>query len=114
MKAAVMSAAAVDFAHKALHLLQRVAQHQNIISRQQQGSDFGKFAHRRSVRIGHDLTESVHGHVEVVHPFPLPAVDLEADRLQLIVRKSFTVFFCKPEGEGLFVGRGEAPQARDI
>lgn len=114
VEAAVVSAAAVDFAHQPLHLLQWVAQHQNVVSSQQQGGDFGEFAHRWSVRIGHDLPEPVHGHVEVVHPFPLAAVDFEADRLQFALWKEFTVFLGQPEGEGLLVGGGEAAQAGDI
>lgn len=114
VEAPVVCAAAVDLAHQPLHLLQRVAQHQDVISRQEQRGDFGEFAHRRSVRVGHDFPESVHGHVEVVHPFPLAAVDFEADRLQFVVRKHFPIFLCEPDGEGLLVGGREAAQAPDV
>lgn len=114
VEATVVSAAAVDLAHQALHLFQRVAQHQDVISRQEQRRDFGEFAHRRSVRVGHYFPESVHGHVEVVHPFPLAAVDFEADGLQFVVRKHFPIFLSQPDGEGLLVSGREAAQASDF
>lgn len=111
VEAPVMPAAAVDFAHQPLHLLQRVAQHQDVVSRQQQSGNFGEFAHGRSVRIWHHLAQPVHGHVQIVHPFPLAAVDLEADGLEFALWQEFSVFLCRhPEGQ-LFVSAGEAAQA---
>jgi len=111
VEAAVVPAAAVELAHQPLHLLQRVAQHQDVVSSQQQGGDFGELAHRRPVRVGHDLPEPVHGHVEVVHPLPLAAVDLEADGLQLVLRQQLLVLLGQPQGEGVVVVLGEAVQA---
>lgn len=73
---------AVDLAHEPFHLLQRVAQHKDIVAREQQGGYFGKLAHGWPVGVGHDLPEPVHGDVEVVHALPLAAVDLEAHTLQ--------------------------------
>ena len=110
VEAAVVSAAAVDLAHQPLHLLQGVAQHQDVVSGEKQGGNFGELAHRGSVRIGHDLAEPVHGHVEVVHPFPLAAVNLETDGLHLVFCKEFSVFFGQPS-EGLLVFGGEAVEA---
>lgn len=111
----MVSATAVDFTYKPLHLFQRVAQHQDVVSRQQQRGDFGEFTHRRSVRVGHDLPQPVHGHVEVVHSFPLAAVDLEANRLQLVLREEFTVFLgCHPERQRVLVEGGEATQTGDL
>lgn len=112
MEAPVVPAAAVDLAHQPLHLLQRVAQHQDVVSRQQQSGDFGEFTHGRSVRVWHHLAQPVHGHVQVVHPFPLAAVDLEADGLELALRQEFSVLFGRhPEGQSLLVRAGEAAQA---
>lgn len=86
MKAAVVSAGAVYFTDQPLHLLQRVTQHQDVVSGQEQGGDFGEFTHGGSVCVRHDFPQSVHGYVQVVHSFPLAAVDLEADRLHLVLR----------------------------
>ena len=43
------------------------------------------------MRVGHDLAQAVHGHVEVVHPLPLAAVDLQADGLQLVLGEQLAV-----------------------
>ncbi len=47
VEAAVMSPApsSVDLAHEPFHLLQRAAQHKDVVSREQQGGYFGELAH---------------------------------------------------------------------
>ncbi len=84
VEAGVMSPApsSIDLAHEPFHLLQRAAQHKDVVARKQQGGYFGELAHGWPMSIGHDLSEPVHGDVEVVHAFSFAAVDLEAHVLQ--------------------------------
>ncbi len=77
--------AAVDLAHQPLHLVQRARQHQDVVSGQQKRGYLGELAHRRPVRVRHDLAEPVHRQVQVVHAFALPAVDLQAQMLDLLL-----------------------------
>lgn len=115
VEAAVVPAAAVDLTDQPLHLFQRVAQHQDVVSRQEQGGDFGELAHRRSVRVGHNLPQPVHGHVQVVHSFPFTAVDLQADGLELVLRQQLAVLLGRhAQRQRLLVGGGEAAQTGDL
>lgn len=110
----VVSTAAVDLAHEPLHLLQRVTQHQDVVPREQQRGDLGEFTHGRAVRVGHDLPQPVHGHVQVVHPLALAAVDLEADGLQLVLRQKFAVFFRQPQSQRLLLSEAAQPGLRRV
>lgn len=85
------------FPQEPAHLLERRAQEEDIVPGQNQGGDFGEPAARRgpgrmrlrgrggggSVR-HHDFPQGVHGDVQVLHPLPLPAVDLPP-QLQLLL-----------------------------
>ncbi len=75
---------AVDLAHQPLHLVQRAIQHKDVVSGQQKRGDLGELAHRRPVRVRHDLAEPVHRQVQVVHAFALSAVDLQAQLLDIL------------------------------
>lgn len=83
---------AVYLTHEPLHLFQGVAQHEDVVSREEQRGDLGEFTHGGSVGIGHHLAQPVHGDVEVVHALPLAAVDLQAHGLQLVLGEEFAVF----------------------
>ncbi|KAL0177205.1 hypothetical protein M9458_026099, partial [Cirrhinus mrigala] len=77
--------AAVNLAHQPLHLVQGARQHQDVVSGQQERGDLGQLPHRRPVRVRHDLSEPVHRQVQVVHALALPAVDLQAQLLDLLL-----------------------------
>lgn len=77
---------AVNLSHQPLHLVQGARQHQDVVSGQQKRGDLGELSHRRAVRVRHDLPEAVHRQVQVVHPLALPAVDFQAQLLDLRLR----------------------------
>lgn len=81
------------------HLLQRRTQEEDVVPGQDQSGDLREPAARRSsglvgLRGGggrrwggirhHDLSESIHGNVQVLHPLPLPAIDLPPELLLLL------------------------------
>lgn len=77
--------ATINIPHQLLHLLQGAGQHENVVASQQQGGDFGEFTDRRPLSVGHDFPQAIHGLVQVVHSFSLPAVDLQSQFLHLVL-----------------------------
>ena len=59
------------------HLLQGVSLHEDVVLGQEERGDLGQLAHRRAVRVRDDAPELVQRVVEVVHPAPLPGVDVQ-------------------------------------
>lgn len=82
-------AGAAHLPDEAPELLQRAAQQEDVVPGQEQRGDLGEFPARGALavgrRVGHDhLPQGVHGQVEVLHPLPLPAVDLPPQLLLLL------------------------------
>lgn len=85
-------AASIDVPDQFPHFLQGAGQHEDVVARQQQSGDLGQLADRGSVSVRHDLPQAVHGLVQVVHPFPFPAVDLQPQVLHLLFAQLRSVF----------------------
>lgn len=79
------------------HFLQGGTQKEDVVPGQDQGGDLGEPPSWRSPRLmglrggrrrggigHHDLPQGVHGNVQVLHPPPLPAVDLPPELLLLL------------------------------
>lgn len=78
-------AASIHIPHQLLHLLQGARQHENVVAGQQQGGYLGQLADGGALGVGHDLSQAVHSLVQIMHPFPLPAVDLKSQVLRLFL-----------------------------
>lgn len=79
----------VNFSHQPLHLVQGAVQHQDVVPGEKQRSDLGQLPHRGPVRVGHHLAQAVHGQVEVMHPLPLTAVNLESELVHFLLGDLF-------------------------
>lgn len=90
---------AINLAHQLLHLLQGTGEHEDVVACQQQGGDLGELADRRALGVRHDFAETVHGLVEVVHPFALAAVHLETQLLKVFFRSVWTVLTFPSAGQ---------------
>lgn len=95
---------AIYFTHEPLHLFQRVAKHEDVVSREEKRGYLGQLAHGGPVGIGHHLAQPVHGDVEVMHAFSLAAVNLQAHGLQLVFGEKFAIFLVLHlQGDRVFI-----------
>ena len=100
--------APVNLTNQPLHLLQGAGEHEDVVSGQQESGDLGEFAHRRPVRVRHDLAQPVHGEVQVVHPLALASVDLQSQLLEVLLRQLLLDFVLAALARGLGAGPREA------